>query len=66
MDRGNNQIGGPGLAGNIAGKAVNINLNTPLIGNFTINTNDTGSGIADLRSNVEDVLLEILNSANAA
>jgi len=46
-------------------RTVNINLNTPLIGNFTINTNDAGSGIGDLRTNVEDALLEILNSANA-
>ncbi len=53
-------------AGSNQGRTVNINLNTPLIGNFTINTNEGRGGIADLRSNVEDALLEILNSANAA
>ena len=47
-----------------SGRTVNINLNTPMIGNFTINTSDTCNGLADLRSNVEEALLEILNSAN--
>ncbi len=46
------------------GRIVNLNLNTPLIGNFTVSTNGSASGLDDLRYKVEEVLLEVLNSAN--
>ena len=44
---------------------TNINLNRPMIENFTVNAGGTESGINDLKNQVEEVLLEILNSANA-
>ncbi|MCW3120694.1 MAG: hypothetical protein JWQ38_186 [Flavipsychrobacter sp.] len=43
---------------------VTINLNRPMIGNFTINTRDMKEGMTDFKHKVEEVLLEILNSAN--
>ena len=35
-----------------------------MIDHFTINVKDTKEGVADLKRKVEEVLLEILNSAN--
>ncbi len=46
------------------GKSVSIHLNAPMIGNFTVSTNDTANGFTDFKSQVEEVLLEILNNAN--
>ena len=43
---------------------VVINLNRPMIGSFVINTRDMKEGINNLKHEVEEVLLEILNSAN--
>ena len=45
-------------------RQIVINLNKPLIDHFTINVKDTKEGVADLKRKVEEVLLEILNSAN--
>jgi len=47
-----------------SGHAININLNKPMIENFTINVKDGKEGIGDFKTKVEGVLLEILNSAN--
>lgn len=46
-------------------RTVHIHMNRPLIENFSITSKDAGSGIAEFRRKVEEVLLEILNSANA-
>ena len=46
------------------GGKVNINLNAPLIGCFTVRSEDTGIGRNNLNRQVEEALLEILNSAN--
>ena len=46
-------------------RSVHIHMNRPLIENFSITSKDAGSGIAEFRRKVEEVLLEILNSANA-
>ncbi len=44
---------------------VNIHLNAPLIGNFTIATTTAkGDGLGDFKRKVEEVLIDILNSAN--
>ena len=48
-----------------AGRVININLNRPMIEHFTINTKEVKGGLNDLKHQVEEVLLEILNSANA-
>lgn len=45
-------------------KSIAINLNRPMIENFTINVKDKREGLNDFRHKVEEVLLEILNSAN--
>lgn len=45
-------------------KTVVINLNKSMIGNFTINTREPKEGLIDFKRKVEEVLLEILNSAN--
>jgi len=47
-----------------AGKTININLNKPMIESFTIYVKDGKDGINDFKHKVEEVLLEILNSAN--
>ncbi len=60
----NNPLDNINSTGNNFGRTVHINLNTPVIGNFTINTKDTNAGLADLKHEVEEVLLEVLNSAN--
>jgi|GEM_PF-5170657 len=44
--------------------SVVINLNKPMIGSFVINTRDVKEGINNFKHEVEEVLLEILNSAN--
>jgi hypothetical protein len=44
---------------------VTINLNKPMIENFTINTKDTKEALSVFKHKVEEVLIEILNSANA-
>ncbi len=44
---------------------MNIHLNAPMIGNFTIATNTAREeGLGDFKRKVEEVLLDILNSAN--
>ncbi len=43
---------------------VNINLNKPMIEHFSIHTSSTEKSIDEIRHKVEEVLLEILNSAN--
>ncbi len=50
--------------GNPTPGVININLNKPMIENFSINTNNINEGVNDFRHKVEEVLLEILNSAN--
>ena len=47
------------------GRVININLNKPMIEHFTINAREVKEGINDFKRKVEEVLLEILNSANA-
>jgi muramidase (phage lysozyme) len=47
-----------------SGTPVIINLNKPLIENFTIKTGNVKDGLSDFKHKVEEVLLEILNSAN--
>ena len=47
------------------GRTITINLNKPMIEHFTINTNEIKKGLNDFKHKVEEVLLEILNSANA-
>lgn len=44
--------------------SITINLNKPMIGNFTISVRDVKDGMNDFKHKVEEVLLEILNSAN--
>ena len=46
-------------------RVININLNKPMIEHFTINTKEVKEGLNDFKHKVEEVLLEILNSANA-
>jgi hypothetical protein len=59
-----NHAGIPGNnAATPAHSPVNINLNKPLIQNFSISVKDTKEGITSLRRKVEEVLLDILNSA---
>ncbi len=55
----------PAKRSDSSGRMVNVNLNTPLIGNLTMSTTQTMNSLDDLRSKVEEVLLEVLNSANA-
>jgi muramidase (phage lysozyme) len=43
---------------------ITINLNKPMIENFTIRTSNIKEGLNDFKHKVEEVLLEILNSAN--
>ncbi len=62
-DSSENSSANQHLAG--TSRTLNIHFNTPLIGDFTINATDTSNGITDLKSYVEEALLEILNSANA-
>ena len=45
-------------------KTIIINLNKPIIENFIINAKDVKDGLNDFKHKVEEVLLEILNSAN--
>jgi len=47
------------------GDTINIHLNRPMIEHFTINAKDVKEGLSDFKHKVEEVLLEILNSANA-
>jgi len=65
MAEQNNNDQGPDKRGNTAGQIVNINLNTPLIGSLTMSTTNTSNNLDELRYKVEEVLLEVLNSANA-
>jgi hypothetical protein len=46
-------------------KVINININKPMIENLVINTKRENEGLNDFKHKVEEVLLEILNSANA-
>ena len=47
------------------GKVININLSKAMIENFTVKANSVNEGLNDFKQKVEEVLLEILNSANA-
>ena len=47
------------------GRVININLNKSMIEHFTINAKEVKEGLNDFKHKVEEVLLEILNSANA-
>jgi len=46
-------------------KVINININKPMIENLVINTKRENEGLNDFKHKVEEVLLEILNSANS-
>ena len=46
-------------------RTIQINLNRAMIENFSIHTSNTKEGLADFKSKVEEVLLEILSNANA-
>jgi len=52
------------IPGGATGNVVHINLNKSLIGQFTIQCNSTDDGIKEFKHKVEEVLLEILDSAN--
>ena len=54
-----------GASYNTNGKSINIHLNKPMIDHFTINVKDAKEGINNLKYQVEEMLLEVLNSANA-
>jgi hypothetical protein len=54
----------PTPVANANGRVITINLNKPLIENFTVNTKDGREGINDFKQKIEETLLEILNSAN--
>jgi hypothetical protein len=45
-------------------KAIIINLNRPMIEHFTVHVGNSREGVGELKKAVEEVLLEILNSAN--
>lgn len=45
-------------------KIINVHINKSLIEHFTINTSSASTGINEFKTKVEEVLLEILNSAN--
>jgi hypothetical protein len=45
-------------------KAITINLNRPMIEHFTVHVGNSREGVGELKKAVEEVLLEILNSAN--
>jgi hypothetical protein len=45
-------------------KAIIINLNRPMIEHFTVHVGNNREGVGELKKAVEEVLLEILNSAN--
>ena len=47
-----------------AATVVNVNLNAPMIDNFTIHTTDINSAVGDIKRQVEEVLLDVLNSVN--
>lgn len=49
---------------NEVGRSVHIHLDKPLIERFTIEVKDAKEGLSDFKRKVEEVLLEILNSAN--
>ena len=56
---------GPGLGDREHRRgATIINVNKPLIERFVINTNTVNEGLASFKHRVEEVLIEILNSAN--
>ncbi len=42
-----------------------INLNKPLIGNFTIHVKDSKEAVRDMKKQVEEALLEIINQVNS-
>jgi hypothetical protein len=46
-------------------KMINVHINKPMIEHFTINTSSSSTGINEFKTKIEEVLLEILNSANA-
>ena len=48
----------------ISGDRPIININKPMIENFIMNTKELNEGLNDFKRKVEEVLLEILNSAN--
>jgi muramidase (phage lysozyme) len=58
-----NQVTKPGTLANPTHRPT-INLNSAMIENFTINVKDGKDATMDLKRKVEEVLLEILNSAN--
>jgi hypothetical protein len=47
-----------------ATRQIVINLNKPMIDTFIINTKDGKEGLSDFKRKVEEVLIEILTSAN--
>ncbi len=55
----------PEQANTSGGKVININLNKAMVENFIIHANNVTDGLNDFKQKVEEVLLEILNSANA-
>jgi hypothetical protein len=64
-DYANSGGGSYGSGSSPGGKVININLNKAMIENFTVKANSVNEGLGDFKHKVEEVLLEILNSANA-
>jgi hypothetical protein len=50
---------------NNGASVINININKPMIENFTINAKEVKESFNDFKYKVEEVLVEILNSVNA-
>jgi hypothetical protein len=46
-------------------RIVNVNMNRPMIEHFSVHTASEAAGLGDIRYKIEEVLLEILSSANA-
>jgi hypothetical protein len=47
-----------------SGRTVHIHFDKPLIDRFTVEVKDVKDGMGDIKRKIEEVLLEILNSAN--
>jgi hypothetical protein len=45
-------------------RSVHIHFDKPLIDRFTVEVKDVKDGMGDIKRKIEEVLLEILNSAN--
>lgn len=56
---------GTGGNGHLRSQAVKVEINQPLIGSVTIQTSKGDGGVYELRSKIEGVLMDILESVNA-